>query len=34
MRPAIIGSIAASESSAMMALSARMERRLSQVGNV
>ena len=34
MRPAIIGSIAASDSRAMIALSARIDRALSQVGNV
>ena len=34
MRPAIIGSVAASESIAMIALSLRIERTLSVVGNV
>ena len=33
MRPAIIGTIAASESSAMIALSLRIERKLIAVGN-
>ena len=34
MRPAIIGNVAASESIAMIALSLRMERALSEVGKV
>ena len=34
MRPAIIGSVAASDRRAMIALSARIDRALSQVGNV
>ena len=34
MRPAIIGTIAASDSSAMIALSARIERKLRSVGKV
>ena len=34
MRPAIIGNVAASDSSAMIALSARIERALSAVGKV
>ena len=34
MRPAIIGKVAASASSATIDLSARIERKLSQVGNV
>ena len=34
IRPAIIGKVAASDRSAMIALSARIDRALSQVGNV
>ena len=34
MRPAIIGKVAASDSSAMMALSARIERKFRYVGKV
>ena len=34
IRPAIIGNVAASDSSAMIALSLRIERALSAVGNV
>ena len=34
IRPAIIGKVAASESSAMMALSARIERKFRYVGKV